>query len=313
MREIVYNIIAKHFSGETSEKEDAFLNKWLMDDDNKNIYNELKSDWMLKTGKSRFNTDTAWANVQQQITHADKTRKRRLSVALSIAATLIFASVILFNVLNSAEQQVYITSNDSKNIVLPDGSKVHLNKNSVLTVMKNFNKSSRLTKLTGEAYFEITKNAKVPFIINANGTEVTVVGTSFNIKSNDHEQFELLVTSGVVNVRREKQEDYTLTKGQSIQLKNQKLQLEKFNNEQISWHNRYLHFEFTPLNEAVEMINNAYNSHIKLMPDIQECVINSTFDNEALSVIVESICQAFSLTQNIKNDTIVLSGEGCNN
>ncbi len=69
-------------------------------------------------------------------------------------------------------------------VTLPDGSRVWLNAASSLTYPTAFAGSTRKVSITGEAYFEVAKNQKIPFIININGDiEVEVLGTSFNIDS----------------------------------------------------------------------------------------------------------------------------------
>lgn len=66
-------------------------------------------------------------------------------------------------------------------VVLPDGSKVWLNSVSSLTFPASFTGKERNVKLTGEAYFEVAKNKEKPFIVDASGTQVKVLGTHFNI------------------------------------------------------------------------------------------------------------------------------------
>ena len=72
---------------------------------------------------------------------------------------------------------------------LPDGSKVWLNSASTLSYPTTFTGKERKVKLSGEAYFEIASNKKVPFRVISNGQIVEVLGTHFNINSYDDEDF----------------------------------------------------------------------------------------------------------------------------
>lgn len=72
-------------------------------------------------------------------------------------------------------------------LTLPDGSKVWLNAASSIRYPTVFTGSERKVEVTGEVYMEISKNAKQPFIVKANGTEVRVLGTSFNINAYEDE------------------------------------------------------------------------------------------------------------------------------
>jgi len=68
-------------------------------------------------------------------------------------------------------------------IQLPDGSVVRLNSSSSLTYDKNFGKNVREVNLTGEAFFDVTKDSSHPFIIHTNVIDIKVLGTAFNVKS----------------------------------------------------------------------------------------------------------------------------------
>jgi transmembrane sensor len=69
-------------------------------------------------------------------------------------------------------------------LILADGSKVWLNAASSLRYPVTFTGKERKVELTGEAYFEVAKNAAMPFKINVEGrSEVEVLGTHFNINS----------------------------------------------------------------------------------------------------------------------------------
>jgi ferric-dicitrate binding protein FerR (iron transport regulator) len=67
---------------------------------------------------------------------------------------------------------------------LPDGTQVWLNGNSQLTYSTvDFGKTKREVVLVGEAFFDVVKNEKVPFIIHAINVNITVKGTAFNVKA----------------------------------------------------------------------------------------------------------------------------------
>lgn len=71
---------------------------------------------------------------------------------------------------------------------LPDGSKVWLNAASSISFPARFSTIERRVKITGEVYFEVKHNSKVPFIVTSGNTNVQVLGTSFNINAYDNEK-----------------------------------------------------------------------------------------------------------------------------
>lgn len=70
-------------------------------------------------------------------------------------------------------------------VILPDQSKVWLNAKSSLTYPTYFTGNERKVQLKGEAYFEITPNAKMPFKVNSREQTVEVLGTHFDIMAYD--------------------------------------------------------------------------------------------------------------------------------
>jgi transmembrane sensor len=77
-----------------------------------------------------------------------------------------------------------VTANGSRTrLTLPDGTKVWLNAGSRLAYDKTFGSGRRDINLTGEAFFDVAKNAQLPFIIHTQRMDLRVLGTSFNVKS----------------------------------------------------------------------------------------------------------------------------------
>jgi len=66
-------------------------------------------------------------------------------------------------------------------VVLTDGTKVWLNADSRLRFPQRFADARREVTLIGEAYFEVTKNPRRPFVVKTAGQEIAVLGTSFNV------------------------------------------------------------------------------------------------------------------------------------
>lgn len=90
------------------------------------------------------------------------------------------ATVVAFNTLTTPRGRQY-------EITLPDGTAVWLNAASSITYPTAFTGVSREVTITGEAYFEVAKNASMPFHVKVNEMTVTVLGTHFNINSYSNE------------------------------------------------------------------------------------------------------------------------------
>jgi len=162
--------------------------------------------------------------------------------------------------------------------------------------------------LRGEAFFTVTPNKKKPFVISVNDVQITVVGTSFNVKTINGNT-EVVVETGIVKVTRA---------GKTVELKaneeviagpNDSAMRKEKVSDQLYKYYRTKEFvcDDTPLWKLVEVINEAYNSHIVISnPALKDMSMTTTFNNESL----EQVLNVISLTLNIKvikeGDTIIL-------
>jgi transmembrane sensor len=86
-------------------------------------------------------------------------------------------------------------------LTLSDGTKVWLNSESLLRYPAAFTGNMREVEITGEAYFEVAKNAKQPFHVKKGETDITVLGTSFNINAyEDEDALRVTLVDGSVKV-----------------------------------------------------------------------------------------------------------------
>jgi len=120
-------------------------------------------------------------------------RKRRLLAGAALTVVCIIAGFYFFKPAPAADtvaprMPVYRSEVSTKygsktKLVLPDGTQVWLNSGSKLTYDKSFGTTQREVLLTGEAYFDVVKNAARPFVIHAPGFNIKVLGTAFNVRS----------------------------------------------------------------------------------------------------------------------------------
>ncbi len=103
-------------------------------------------------------------------------------------------------------------------LTLPDGSKAWLNAVSSIRFPASFTGNERKVEITGEAYLEVAKDARIPFKVSVNGMEVSVLGTHFNINAyNDEPTIKTTLLEGSIKVS--KGDNNTIIKpGQQTQL-----------------------------------------------------------------------------------------------
>lgn len=128
--------------------------------------------------------------------------RRRLIMTGSIAASLAAAGVFGVDVWRRSREQVFATGvGQVREIPLTDGSLVTLNTGSRIAV-KYTPEARNIRLLQGEALFDVAKNRNRPFVVQANGTLIRAIGTSFTVSVLPQKPTQVLVKEGVVELRR---------------------------------------------------------------------------------------------------------------
>lgn len=211
-------ILIKYLLNEADEKETLAVKKWRYEHrDHQKHYEQIQ--WLWETsGKLALHTDVdenaAWDRFvqrrEQQEGEKILTRQRYMyPLWMKIAVAITLAFVVNWTVLSFLPHNgkalyskvVLESALDSRQEVLLDGSTITLNKHSSMTYSQKLLGGERLVNLTaGEAYFEVTKNQKKPFIVDAQKVKITVLGTAFNVRKTGSSTT-VIVDSGSVEVR----------------------------------------------------------------------------------------------------------------
>lgn len=135
-------------------------------------------------------------------------------------------------------------------VVLSDGTKVWLNAASELQYPMRFGKDLRKVSLKGEAYFEVAHNTHCPFIVMAEGMEVKVYGTQFNVNTHKNNHVQATLVEGSVSVRAGGAEERKLFPGEMADYdrEERELTVEKVNVlHHVAWKNGEYYFVDEPL------------------------------------------------------------------
>lgn len=199
---------------------------------------------------------------------------------------------------------VVATTNDQKNVqvTLPDGSNIFLNRNTRLSYHGNFGKHNRNVSLSGEAFFEITRDENNPFIIDAGKARIKVLGTSFNVITNNSDSaVEVFVKTGKVMVSdRENENGIILDPGYigTMILGSTQKSLNSDPNY-LAWKTGQLIYEGQTLDVVFRDLKKVYNMNIAAdNPGILEnrWTTNGPIDNETEETIIRLICSSFNLS-----------------
>lgn len=212
LNENLVTLIARKLSGEASIEELQNLNTYLQEHQEDQYFFELLQNFWNKPIEKTSASEEDLLNAhfdyiihqaeediedeipeERVITNNNTSLKtvwiRRLSIAAAISALAIGLywihpfSVKTLSYNKSNKSEVSAKPGAKSKMVLPDGTTVWLNSGSKLTYSDNFRDSVRSVELDGEAFFDVVKDAKHPFIVHTSGIDIRVLGTAFNVKS----------------------------------------------------------------------------------------------------------------------------------
>lgn len=126
-----------------------------------------------------------------------------IASAVAVTLLLVVSGLYLFSLKNSSEQlnTLLVPPGQRINLILSDNSNVWLNANTKFRYPTRFSKKNRTVYLDGEAYFDVSKNEKKPFIVETNHGSVHVTGTSFDVEAySNFDNFETSLFEGGVDI-----------------------------------------------------------------------------------------------------------------
>jgi len=194
---------------------------------------------------------------------------------------------------------------------LPDGSIVVLNSGSKISFPDGFAADLREVSLTGEAFFEVKPDPEKPFIVSVNGNKVSVLGTSFDIKSYpDDSLIQVSVATGKVSYTIPTGESLILEPGQGaihnlssgVLLKDQVDKLQTF-----GWKDNIIYFRSVTFEQVVyelekwygvDIVSNGNYAHIGNF--------SGEFRNETLSQVLDGLSFIYKFNFRIDGKTVIL-------
>lgn len=235
--------------------------------------------------------------------------------------------------LSHQEESFVETTNPNKRnkmVVLPDGSTVILQKGSKLKYFDSYNAHNREVYLSGEAFFEVVKNPKKPFLVFTKDIVTKVLGTSFTVKAFDNDkEVKVMVKTGKVNVIQQKSlniKDITdkadlggisLTANQQATYQREehkliKAELVKPQFLALSNNTQSFTFKSTPISEVFVQLSQAYGIEIVFDEKVMsKCTFTATLGTEPLDEKMKWICAAIDADYQVSGGRIFVEGRPC--
>ncbi|MFV0539164.1 MAG: FecR family protein [Dysgonomonas sp.] len=242
-----------------------------------------------------------------------------LSAAAAILAFVLISQFIprydhSSSIQNMDENITCVSGDHIENITLADGTRISLNLNTHINYSKqNYNKDNREIWLDGEAYFDVAKDQDKPFIIHNKDFTITVVGTSFNVKSYSQlKKYVVSVTEGKVKIHKGEQSLGVLTKNKELtyNMQNNKFEIVQRDCGDINkWVDGSLIFTNADADELKFRMQQYYGSNIMVRGKaLSGVMINGIYDKtNSPESVIKSICLLYNLEYTIDNGNIIIS------
>ncbi len=332
MKESKYiNLIHKKLNGRLSATEEQELHAWqTASAENSAIVELTEQAWELSSdfepdfqpdlGAGLKRLKARMAATPQTVVPIRQSRRSWIRIAAAAAIALFTIAWIWQSQTDPAAKMLTHNTSETnqQKLDLQDGSFVHINYSSQLNLPETFGRSERKVALQGEAYFDIAKDARRPFIIELVEGRVVVLGTSFNIRSYPGEEgMEIVVRSGKVRFEyAASSQQIELLPGDRFTFNRTTRRYKKLRDEDLNslaWSSRALNFRKAALSEVLQQVGRCYNIQLQLTnPAAAKCGYTASFKEAPADEVVASIAASLNMhIKKISDKSIQLTGGGC--
>lgn len=325
----IKTIIIEHLEGDLKGEGLNRLNSWVIkSNDNAKYYVKVKDLWEASlVDVSRIaETEKEWSKFLLRVKKDYQSNMFRFNSNVQILYR--FAAILIIGILMGGlvikytlkQEPVFITSIAPKGsisqMILADSTIVYLNAGSEIRYSPETKGKIREVFLKGEAWFDVTKNKKKPFVVHTSCYDVNVTGTQFNIKSYeaDHEVTTTL-EKGEVRISSSEDfkfaENFILKPGEQVVFdkNSNKMVVKNVDTRQFtSWKENKLIFINMDLKELITLFERKYGVDIEVDdPDVLKYHYTGTIKHESILEILEIIKHTLPIQYKIDGQKIRIS------
>ena len=326
--------LSRVLAKESSSEEEKRVEEWKdASSTHKSAFHQSEAIWNSVDEEHvhlNIQTDELWLDLKKRIesgkptvTGPVKKSFYHLKVWMYSAAAIFLIGLFLMrnSIIDTLRyEKTIVTTFDNQDIKLSDGTAITLCKNSKFRYAKHLKTSSqRLVNLEGQAFFDVAKDPKHPFIIYTSDVKIKVLGTSFNVKTQPSGSVEITVVTGKVALITPIKGTYDtlliLPGHIATYKKDSKEAALAMNNDVnfLSWKTNKYVYNDTPIKNVVNDLSYQYNIDIELKnPKLGNCKFTGTFENNTINQILKVLSYTMNLDYDVVDNTkIILDGEGC--
>ncbi|MGN8072108.1 FecR family protein [Mucilaginibacter sp. 22184] len=330
-------LLERYINGECTDAEAALVKQWYQSFDHDAGYTST-----LNAAQQKVLEEKIYNSILDHIDAVDDeeipvVNKRNTWLWIGSVAAVLLVAIILGlyrraskdnkDTFTDNQQEIVVITNNSHRIYksrLPDSTTVWLNPNAQLKYPKVFAASARMVSMSGECFFEVTKNPARPFIISSHSIITKVWGTSFRVRDNDKSsEADVAVVTGKVSVSIKTKQSINNTQlnivsGDVMLYPHQKAVYSAYDHTLKPiiksderalkiWNHENLLFDNKLMKDIVPALNARYKTHIIVVNEkLNHYMLNADFTGFNLPDVLEALNKSLSIDYEIKNNTIEL-------
>lgn len=330
---IPWDLISSALQGNLSPEHEAQLQLWISaNPGNQDLFNQLKKTWNEELNDyatyREADENIAWDALRIKLEEKRNEEKENATVITgnfnkrrielirwaSVAAIFVMTIGVFFWYMTNRSGNIYQTGdNEQQTVSLPDGSSILLYPNTRIKIPKDYNKLDRVvTFKSGEAFFEVKHNERIPFIVDMGTTNVKDLGTSFLLQKRK-DSIKVSVTSGEVAFTNNlNNETRKLSAGMSLKFQAEKrnsipsilIDSAKVTNQSL------LYFENMALSDVILKLQEVYNKKIILIDaDIAQKRFKADLNGQSFERAIDVLCKSLDIKYSTENGVYYLKKE----
>nr|WP_321453762.1 FecR domain-containing protein [uncultured Carboxylicivirga sp.] len=322
MKRNIANIIGKKLTDSLNSDDEKEFNKWIHSSEfNQDTYQKIETYWKHTPEQKGLDSTAELISrlkyrIHQPTLDISKyLYKWKLAASILLIISVGLSLVIAFSLERPMPSLTLQTEKGQRtSALLADGTRVWLNADSELKIT-DFSKDKRVVSLSGEAQFEVTKDADRPFIVETSHIDVQVLGTIFNVKAYDEDEtVKATLVEGKLRVKGKEwrsKKVYILNPGQSLTFYKGSKEFLVDNvdvNEDVSWRDGVLIFKSMPFQKLTDLLERNYDVEIVYPKStFNKIHYSGTLDNMTINQVMEVLSLSIPMTYEIKKNRVIIN------
>lgn len=310
-------LLKKYLNGECTGEERQVIEEW---------YNSFDESDLPGREQEKFSLNKVKKLLLKAVREDLKPKKAvlRLPLYTRVAAMLFIISSITLLIYQAggftgeSQQEFHASNGQIQVVTLQDGSIVTLNSGSTLKISSDFQKKERSVELSGEAYFQVTKDASKPFIVSSGSVSTRVLGTAFNVQAYKNDRLlAVTVSEGKVRVNSMQtrlSQDLTPGKQLIYDKDHQTAKVGAANAEHVSaWRSGILYFDNESIPDIIKRLERKFNVTINTTGEVRpDCRYTLRINDDTLEQTLRLLTKVAGISyQTNQQDQITINTYIC--